>query len=328
MPRVGLISLGGTIAMVPHAGGGVVPALSAAELLAAVPGLSELALETDVHDFRRLPGASLGFPDLLAVAAKIDELVASGVDGVVVTQGTDTIEETAYLLDLLHAADAPVVVTGAMRSATAAGADGPANLLAALRVAASTPARGLGALVVFADEIHAARFVRKAHTTSIAAFTSYPGPVGYLAEDQVRISSRPPRQPAVEGVDPTRHVRTALATITLADDGELLRVTGEVVDGIVISALGAGHVPQACVPVLADLVTRIPVVLASRTGAGPVLTRTYGFPGSESDLLARGLISAGGLHPHKARVLLQLLLMAAADRDTIENVVSRAAATV
>src|SRR4051812_29344020 len=99
--------------MTPQPGGGVAPALSATELLAAVPGLAEIGIQIDVYDFRRLPGASLSFDDILALAEDIGRKLGGGVDGVVVTQGTDTIEETAYLLDLLHAAEAPVVLTGA-----------------------------------------------------------------------------------------------------------------------------------------------------------------------------------------------------------------------
>src|SRR5947207_10611211 len=128
--------------MTPQPQGGVAPASSAAALVAAVPGLADLPIEVQVRDFRRLPGASLGFADLLALTVEIDREVRGGVDGVVVTQGTDTIEETAYLLDLLVDGDAPVVVTGAMRAGSAAGADGPANLLAALRGAAGDQARG------------------------------------------------------------------------------------------------------------------------------------------------------------------------------------------
>jgi L-asparaginase len=321
--RVALYSLGGTIAMTPQPGGGVAPALSAAELLAAVPGLAEIDIQVDVHDFRRLPGASLSFDDLLALADDIAREVDGGVDGIVVTQGTDTIEETAYLLDLLHAVDIPIVVTGAMRSATAAGADGPANLLAALRVAASAHARGLGCLVVFADEIHAARYVRKTHASSITAFTSRPGPVGYLAEDQVRIPVRPQRGPKLTGVDPDRRPHVAVVPAVLGDDGLVLATITEHVDGLVVAAFGVGHVPAAWVPTLAGAAARIPVVLASRTGAGSVLANTYGFAGSESDLLARGLVSAGALDPYKARILLCLLLSSNADRADISATFAR-----
>jgi L-asparaginase len=317
--RVAVFSLGGTIAMTPQAGGGVAPALSASELLAAVPAVADLGIATEIHDFRRMPGASLGFRDMLALASEIDKHVATGVDGVVVTQGTDTIEETAYLLDLVHTADAPVIVTGAMRSALAAGADGPANILAALRVAASPNARGLGCLVAFADEIHAARHVRKSHATSITAFTSARGPIGHVVEDQVRIPLHPVRGPLVNGVDPARVARTAVVMASLDDDGELLRLAGERMDGLVVAAFGAGHVPATWVPILADIARRKTVVLASRTGSGSVLSHTYGFTGSESDLLAHGLLSGGSLDPVKARILLHLLIMADADRTAIDQ---------
>jgi L-asparaginase len=325
--RVAVFSLGGTIAMTPQPQGGVAPALSAADLVAAVPGLADLPIEVQVHDFRRLPGASLGFADLLALTLEIDREVCGGVDGVVVTQGTDTIEETAYLLDLLVDGDAPVVVTGAMRAASAAGADGPANLLAALRVAAADQARGLGCLVVFADEVHSARAVRKAHATSITAFTSHPGPVGYLVEDRVHVAMRPTRSPRIPTTNRDRHPNTALVPAVLGDDGTLLRLVTTHADGLVIAAFGAGHVPVSWVPILEESCHRIPVVLASRTGAGSVLSNTYGFPGSESDLLTRGLISAGSLDAYKARILLHLLLMAQTSPADIRTIIASAAAT-
>src|SRR6185437_4013034 len=115
-----------------------------------------------------------------------------GSAGIVITQGTDTIEETAFALDLLWAGHAPIVITGAMRNPSLPGADGPANLLAAVQVAASPTARGLGALVVFNDEIHAARFVSKTHTSKPSAFQSrHTGPIGWLSEGHPVVVSRP-----------------------------------------------------------------------------------------------------------------------------------------
>lgn len=313
--HVAVISLGGTIAMTAQTDGGATPTLSADDLIAAVPGLADTGIHVEVRDFRSLPGASLSFSDLLELAATIETLA---VDGVVVTQGTDTIEETAYLLDLVTTGDMPIVVTGAMRNASMAGADGPANVLAAIRTAASTEARGTGCVVVFGEEIHAARWIRKTHATSPTAFTSYPGPIGYVAEDRVRILARPDAAPTITPPSVTAPaVRTTVFTVGIGDDGTLLQVLGDHIDGLVVAAFGAGHVPMACVDALTDLAKRMPVILATRTGSGPVLRQTYGFPGSESDLLARGLISGSTLDPVKARILLQLLLMTGADRDQI-----------
>ena len=171
-PCVAVFGLGGTIAMTQARAGGVSPVLSASDLLAAVPGLSDLQAELRIRDFRNKPGASLDFADLYELAAAIDEALKDGCVGAVVTQGTDTIEEVAHVLDLLLPTDAPVVVTGAMRNPTMAGADGPANVLAAIRVAASSSARGLGCLVVVNDQVHAARWVQEAHTGSPSAFVS------------------------------------------------------------------------------------------------------------------------------------------------------------
>lgn len=317
--RVAVVSLGGTIAMTAQTDSGATPTLSADDLVAAVPGLADSGIQVEVHDFRRVPGASLAASDLLELAAKIEALA---VDGVVITQGTDTIEETSYLLDLIISSDMPVVVTGAMRNASMAGADGPANVLAAIRVAASAEARGLGCVVVFGEEIHAARWVRKTHATSPMAFGSYPGPVGYVAEDRVRVLARLAPSPSIDPRGATASARTSIFTVGLGDDGTLLQVLGDHVDGLVVAAFGAGHVPMACVDALTDLAKRMPVILATRTGSGPVLRQTYGFPGSESDLLARGLISGSTLDPVKARILLQLLLMTSSDKDQITQTFS------
>jgi L-asparaginase len=309
---ISLFTLGGTIAMAGHSGGGVVARLTGADLTAAVPGLAEVG-ELDVRDVHAVPSASLTFAQLLDVVAAASRAVDDGADGVVITQGTDSLEETAYLADLVWPHPAPLVFTGAMRNPTLAGADGPANLLAAARVASSPAARGLGVLVAFNDEIHAARWVRKTHSTSTATFASpNAGPVGHVIEGVVRVLSTPARHaplPIPEGPAP----RVALHTTVLDDDGALLERVAETHQGLVVAGFGVGHIPAVLAPVFGSLAERIPVVLASRTGAGSVLRNTYGAVGSERDLLARGLIGAGLLDPYKARVLLCVLLATGAD---------------
>ena len=318
--RVNVLALGGTIAMTGSSQGGVIPTLTGEALVAAVPGLAALA-QVEAHSFRQLPGAHLQFSDLEALAHEIRELRRRGIDGFVVTQGTDTIEETAFALDrLLADLDVPVIVTGAMRNPTVPGADGPANMLASVRTALSLEARGQGCLVVLNDEVHAARFVRKTHTSSPAAFASPGvGPLGWVCEGRVRLLTRVSPVAPLERQPQVRDVQVALVTIGLGDDGRLVRAVLQAgADGMVVEATGGGHVAPAVADSLEEAARKIPVVLASRTGAGETLASTYGFPGGEIDLQRRGLVRAGWLDGLKARVLLALLLSRGeVDRDRL-----------
>lgn len=309
-PSVSVLALGGTIAST-NAGAGVTPRLDASELVQSVPALADVArIEADT--FRQLPSPELTLSDLSALAAEINQRLASGDSGVVVTQGTNTVEETAFVLDLLVEGDGPVVVTGAMRNPTLPGADGPANLLAAVSTAASQQARNLGCLVVFADEIHAARFVRKAHTQSISPFRSAPsGPIGWLSEGKVRIGAHPTGRRQLQLGNVAEPPPIALLSFGAGDEGWLLAAVEPAgYRGLVIEATGGGHVTARCVDELECLAGKMPVVLASRTAAGEVLQQTYSFVGSETDLIRRGLIPAGAMTGAQARMLLRLLLAA------------------
>ncbi|MEU2611687.1 asparaginase domain-containing protein [Micromonospora sp. NPDC007271] len=321
---VALFTLGGTIAMAGTSGQGVVNRLTGAQLTAAVPGLADLPL--DVHDVQAVPSAALTYRQVLDLVDAAGAAVAAGATGAVITQGTDSLEETAFLADLVWPHPAPLVITGAMRNPTLAGPDGPANLLAAARVAAAPAARDLGVLVAFNDEIHAARFVRKTHSTSTATFASPDaGPLGHVIEAEVRLLTRPPRRAPLPPVDADRlaATRVALHTITLDDDVALLDALARDVDGLVVAGFGVGHVPPAFAPALGALAERMPVVLASRTGAGSVLRHTYGAVGSETDLLRRGLVCGGLVDPYKAKVLLRLLLAGGADRAEVHAAFQR-----
>ncbi|MCP1546862.1 MULTISPECIES: asparaginase [Methylorubrum] len=315
LPRILLLSLGGTITMTRSPEGGIVPTLTAADLADSVPGLAAVASIETLSPLRR-PSAGLTLDDLIGVARTLNQRLAGDLDGAVVIQGTDTIEETAFVLDSLVVGDKPVVVTGAMRGPESAGADGPGNLLAATLVAGSATARSMGVLAVLNDEIHAARLVQKAHTALPSAFRSpLAGPVGLVIEGEARIFVSPRRGPIVDGPLAPEPAPVALLTMGIGDDGRLLAALPDLgFAGVVIEGMGAGHVPEALAEIVSALVPRIPVVLASRTETGPVFSRTYGYPGGEIDLLARGARSAGILSGVKARLMLQLLLRAGVDR--------------
>ena len=315
--QVAVFGLGGTISMAATgAGPGVIPSLSAAELLAAVPGLQRTGIALDVTDFRRLPGASLGFDDVLALSAAIADRLAAGADGIVVIQGTDTIEETAYLLDLLHPGEQPIVVTGAMRTRRWPAPTArptcwppfrsPRPLISADKgrwwcsPTRSTPPGGSARPTPPArppsDRPTAARWAR----SSKAARCCWPG------------SGNRTVAPAGSGAP-----RVALVTMAFGDDGLLLDGLAGRVDGLVLAALGAGHVSRVARPGAGR--PRPDHARGARLayGFGSVLAATYAFAGSESDLRQRGLIPAGFLDPFKARLLLRVLVAAGADDSTI-----------
>lgn len=308
-PRILLVSTGGTITMTGAAGGGIAPALTAEDLVRDIAPLGVVA-ELDVTTFSTKPGASLTLDELAAIATLVDRRLAGDCMGAVIVQGTDTIEETAFVFDLLVRSDKPVVVTGAMRGAAAPGADGPANLLAAVTVAACPAVVGLGTLVVLNDGIHAARHVAKTDTALPDAFASpSAGPLGRVAEGEVLLLSRVTRRPALDLPARAAAPPVALVRIGLGDDGRLIgALAGLGYRGAVIEAMGAGHVPDHLAPVIGALAAAMPVVLSSRTGGGPVFRRTYGFAGSEIDLIGRGAIPGGVIGGVKARLLLQLLI--------------------
>jgi L-asparaginase len=302
---VTLLAAGGTIAM---AGSGpVVPALDATGLVAAVPGLAV----SEARTIGTAPGAQVTAAGALEIARLARDEAARG-RGVVVTHGTDTLEETAYLTDLLHGGDAPIVFTGAIRPASAPGADGPANLLDAVAAAGTPDAAGLGVLVAFAGELHAARDVRKADSVSPRAFASPRlGPVGFVREGRVEIVRRLDRPAPLDPAHLDATVR--IVPTWLGDDGALLRAAARGADGLVAVALGAGHVPPGYLEALREVAARIPVMACVRPERGAMLRATYGFEGAEGDLRASGVVPAAELAPQHARMRLLACLGAGVD---------------
>lgn len=320
LPRILVVSLGGTITMTASASGGITPTLTAEQLVASVPQLSSVASLEALTRFS-LPGASLSIQNLAEVATLLKDRFAAGFDGAVVVQGTDTIEDTAFVLDLLTDGTHPVVVTGAMRGPQAAGADGPANILAAVTVAADPRLARLGVVVVLNDEIHSARWAQKSHTGLTSAFTS-PGTgcIGMVSEGRVELMMTPQRDIAPIQGTLQHDRRVAMVSLGLDEDGRLLPVLAELgYSGAVVEGMGAGHVPAGAAEAVARLAAEMPVVLCTRVRAGRVFTQTYGFPGSEMDLIAKGAIPCGHLSAGKARLLLTLLLRSGASTDNIRQ---------
>jgi L-asparaginase len=294
---------------------GATPTLDGDGLIKAVPGLSDLAgLESE--NVVNLPSAHLTLEDQLTICRAARDAARRGM-GVVVTHGTDTLEETAMLADVVHDAEAPIVFTGAIRPASAPGADGPANLGDAVSVAAGEDAAGLGVLVCFGGEIHHARCVRKTDTTSLVAFSSpQTGPLGRVTEGHPTIWSRVPRNPPLD--PPNLDKRVVVVPTTSGDDGSLARAaldTGP--DGAVIGTLGAGHLGPALLEVWAEAAERMPVVAYCRPERGVILNATYGYPGSERDLRETRVIPAGFLSPQGARMKLLACLAAGLSIDEV-----------
>lgn len=309
LPKLAIAALGGTVSMqASNAAEGVIPTVSGEILLASVPELTTLARVT-VETLGLLPSASLDFEFLLSVLAWANFQVKQGAAGVVITQGTDTLEETATFFDYLWDHDEPLVLTGAMRSANQAGADGPANLLDACRVALAENSRQRGVHVVMNGQIHSANAVRKTDSLALQAFSSpIVGPAGMLMENTVSYL-RLPVQRRVLPLPQLTTQKIALLEASLGADTLLLENILELgYDGLVIAGFGAGHVCASWAKVIETIARKIPVIIATRTGSGSTAQSTYGFIGSEMDLIRKGASMAGFLCPRKTRILLWLLV--------------------
>ena len=315
---IAILFTGGTISMkLDPATGAAVPALGADDILAQVPALSDVC-DVESEDFSRLPGPHVTPEQMWRLARRAAAwLERPDIDGIVITHGTDTIEETAYLLSLVLTSDKPVVLVGAMRTVSDPSWDGPANLLAAARVASSPAARGYGVLVVMDENILPAREVRKVHTESSGSFaTPEFGPLGVVDAGIVIFKRSPLARPAWNdaGAEPGLRVRRIeagvelLQTYTGMDDGLIRAVAGGGARGLAIVAFGRGNVPPAIVPALADAVRAGTLVtISSRCVAGRVAPR-YGYEGGGLQLTQIGAILAGDLSGAKARLLQMVAL--------------------
>jgi L-asparaginase len=298
-----LLFTGGTISMRHDAAaGGAIPSLSGKDILALAPGIDQIA-KLEIDDWGAHPGPHMTVERMWALRNRIvHHLGRPEVDGVVVTHGTDALEETAYLIARSVQDEKPVVVTGAMRTSSDLGWDGPGNLAAAVRVAASPMARGAGVLVVMSDRVFAAVDVTKAHTHALDAFESPGlGPLGVVDDGRVIFRRALPAPPAI--LAPTAPAEPVDIVYAFAGaDSRLLDASRETGRAVVIAAMGRGNVPPAMVGGIERWIQDDkPVVITSRALRGRVGC-TYGYPGGGRRLAELGAIFAGPLRPQQARI--------------------------
>jgi L-asparaginase len=320
VPLVTVLATGGTIASRADIAGGATAQDGGADLVARLD--LPAGVDVRVRDVCRVGGFRMTLDRVHELARAVaDELRNGDVAGIVVTHGTDTTEETAFFLDLFHADERPVVVTGAQRPADAGDSDGPRNLADAVVAAASPATRGLGVLIGFGGQLFPARGTRKSHTLAADTFTNPAGgPLGWVHGEDVGVVTRPRRGPVLPlvGFDPTG-VRVDVAACYPDADGTALRAYADAgARGLVLEATGAGNANPAICAAVAELgAAGIVVVTSTRVAAGPV-TPIYG-DGGGVDLLRAGAVPSGLLRSSQARTLLAALLGLHRDVDVVRR---------
>ncbi|PLR75624.1 L-asparaginase [Bacillus sp. V3-13] len=312
-----VIHTGGTISMSEDAAGSVIPADKnpLIEKTAALSSMANLIIEEPF----RLPSPHITIKEMLQLKQLIENTCsAREIDGVVITHGTDTLEETAYFLELTVTARVPIVITGAMRSSNEIGSDGLYNLMSSIKTAASDEAKGKGVLVVLNDEIHTAKNVTKTHTSNISTFQSPQfGPIGMVTKRGVFFHHAPTRSECYDIKDISKQVILLKAYAGM--DSTLLHAISEMnIDGLVIEALGQGNLPPATLEGIEKLLgSGIPIVLVSRCFNG-IAQDVYGYEGGGKHLKKLGIIFSNGLNGQKARIKLMIGLTHTSDKESIE----------
>jgi len=325
LPVCQFISTGGTIAMKTDPGGNApVPALSGDDLLARVPGLQRIA-DLRVQNLLNVPSDYMGPAEWVALHGAVEAALAQDdVVGAIVSHGTDTLEETAWFLDLTIASDKPVVLTGAQRNASDPDGDGPRNLLNAARVCIDPAARGNGVMVVLNNQINAAREVTKSHTSDVEAFKSGDfGLLGTVDDDRVVFARKPQRRQQLPLAGTALPDVAIVAMYGGADGSMIRRAASTGAKGIVVQALGWGNVNLAMYEAIAEAIDAgIAVVISTRVPNGRVRP-IYGFTGGGKTLKNVGATFADNLSPHKARILLMLALQTAQSAASLQALFDR-----
>ena len=302
--------------------GGYVPALSADDLVAAIPAVRKVA-QIQTHQISNISSSDMTPQVWLQLLARINELLSqSAIAGVVVTHGTNTLEETAYFLDLTITSSKPVVLVGAQRPASDPDSDGPRNLIDAIRVAVSPEAAGKGVVVVMNGQINAARDVTKVHTSQVETFRSLEfGALGVVDVEAVRFYRSPLRRQNLTANSRTALPRVEIVPTYAGADGRLIRslIRDGDVDGIVVMGLGLGGVPGSVFDAVQEARAKgIPVVVGTRVPTGRVFPLSAS-RGSALSLKAIGCVLADNLSPQKARILLMLALTQTRDSGDLQK---------
>lgn len=310
-----LLFTGGTISMTrDERAGGNVPTHGGATLVAFAPELGSIS-PYRIDDWGRFPACHMGPAKLWELRNRVRAVMQGEAgeppQGIVITHGTDTIEETAYLLARTLPAETPVVITGAMRTSSDEGWDGPRNLTDSVRVAADPSSRGRGTMVVFAGQILAGATACKVEATALDAFEApHTGPIGWVNQNVVEWADNPAASPPGVIDAPGLTARVAHVPMIVGDLGEMLDLSRKSFDGVVIEAFGSGNVPPGALPAIRRWIAEgKPVVLASRCARGEVHP-VYAFPGGGATLVREGVIPAGPRTPSQARMELAICLSA------------------
>lgn len=319
--KVAVIFTGGTISMkVDPRLKAAIPSMSSEDIMSMVTNIDQVA-ELDIVEFGKLPGPHMTPEKMMELKEVVEsKLSQEDIVGVVVTHGTDNLEETAFLLDVCIDSEKPVVVVGAMRNGSELGYDGPSNLAAAICTAVHPNSRKKGVLVVLNNEVNSARSVTKTHTMSLDTFKSLEfGPIGIVDQDDViyyQKQSTPTKHVNTHAIETNVHLLKAVSGM----DSTLLNfLVDQGAKGIVIEAMGRGNVP----PMMMDGIKRalacdIPVVIVSRCPMGRVLG-SYGYEGGGAQLIEAGVILASNLNGQKARIQLMLILSVTQQHDEIKS---------
>lgn len=309
MKRILVLHTGGTIAMAEDIETGGVSTKKNNPLLNH-SNISNDKIELVVEDFLNVPSPHITPSHMLALKNRIADGLTEGFDGVVITHGTDTLEETAYFLDITIGDKLPIVLTGAMRSSSEIGSDGLYNYLNAIRVAADVESKHKGVLVVMNDEIHTARYVTKTHTTNVATFrTPTFGPVGLVTKQTVTFYQQLINDHTLAISDVTARIPIVKAYAGMGS--EILDILGaSQIDGLVIEALGAGNLPPKTISAIESMIAKkIPVILVSRCFNG-IAEGVYSYEGGGIQLAEKGVLFCHGLNSQKARIKLLVALNA------------------